>query len=40
MILPKINNVGVIVYLIKNNRDTLINLKNSLCLLARPQMTF
>lgn len=30
MILPKINNVGVIVYLIKNNRDTLINLKNSL----------
>jgi alpha 1,2-mannosyltransferase len=30
MILPQTNNLGVIVYLIKNNRDSLINLKNSL----------
>ena len=35
MILPQINNLGVIVYLIKNDRDTLLNLKNSLYFLYR-----
>jgi alpha 1,2-mannosyltransferase len=40
MILPQKNNLGVIVYLIKNNRDTLLNLKNSLYFLYNNYLAF